>query len=401
MPKIAYGEQQKFHAASLKMIAVCNSLLEDWIRKGFDITLRQLYYLLVSRGFIPNNDKEYKCLGALVNNARLAGLIDWYHIIDRTRSLKGLNHWDDPSEIVKGAASSFHVDRWAEHKHRVEIWVEKDALAGIVGQVANRNDVRYFSCRGYTSQSEMWGAAQRLQGYVSEGKTPIIIHLGDHDPSGVDMSRDIFDRLEMFMGGVELKRVALTMEQVTKYNPPPNPAKVSDSRFMAYIKKFGHESWELDALDPEVLTEVIEKEITKYKESTPWQVAAEREARGAQLLTQAADRWTDVTEFFDLELSAAQIRDKFVEAEKHLNDAKGDLSAAQLQVTAAQDELRRSAHRLAESERVCDGRGNEIIKFAGTIAEQNGKIRTLETKVSTLTKEKTALQKKAAKGRKK
>ncbi len=309
MPKIAYGPPQVFRAASLKTIEQCNAILAELRAQGYDITLRQLYYQMVSRGFIQNNQKSYKNLGALVNNARLGALIDWNDIVDRTRSLRGMGHWDDPADIIRSAAASYHVDRWANHQHHVEVWVEKDALAGVIGKVANENDISFFSCRGYTSQSEMWGAARRLTRYVEQGKTPVIIHLGDHDPSGVDMSRDIFDRIEMFMGPkTTLTRVALNMDQVQKFNPPPNPAKVSDSRFQDYMDKYGPESWELDALNPATLHEVIQLEIDKYKEPGPWKEAEEREVEGLRLLDRTSVRWDAVNEILDLEMEPADIR---------------------------------------------------------------------------------------------
>ncbi len=241
--------------------------------------------------------------------ASLGALIDWFDIVDRTRNLRGMSHWDAPADIIRSAAAGYHVDRWAEHQHHVEVWVEKDALAGVIGKVAGENDVSYFSCRGYTSQSEMWGAARRLQRYVLQGKTPVIIHLGDHDPSGVDMSRDIFDRIEMFMGAkTKLTRVALNMDQVREFNPPPNPAKVTDSRFEDYMKNYGPESWELDALNPATLHEVIQTEIDKYKEPGPWKEAEEREAYDLRLLDRTSTRWDAVNEILDLEMEPADIR---------------------------------------------------------------------------------------------
>ena len=163
-------------------------------------------------------------------DGRLAGLIDWNRIVDRTRNLEGNSHWGNPGEIMRSAAHSFRLDKWANQPYRVECWIEKDALRGVIAGVCNELDIPHFSCRGYTSISEMWVAARRLQHWIARGQTPVILHLGDHDPSGVDMTRDIFDRLQTFMGGAEVKRLALNWDQVEMYNPPPNPAKLTDSR---------------------------------------------------------------------------------------------------------------------------------------------------------------------------
>lgn len=250
-----------FHSKSLETIARVNSIVEEYEAQGYELTLRQVYYQLVARGFIPNNERSYKNLGNLINDGRLAGLIDWYAIVDRTRNLRGNSHWDSPSEVIDSARYSYMLDRWESQPNYVEVWVEKDALIGIVSQICRKLDVPHFSCRGYTSQSEMWSAAQRfIRQNHKESRT--IIHLGDHDPSGIDMTRDIQERMDMFGADVYVKRVALTMEQIETFNPPPNPTKLSDARANGYIETYGHECWELDALEPKVITELIRNEVT-------------------------------------------------------------------------------------------------------------------------------------------
>ena len=245
---------------SLELIALINSIVDEYKEQGYELTLRQVYYQLVARGFIPNNERSYKNLGNLINDGRLAGLIDWRSIVDRTRFLRENSHWSNPQSVIQSALYAYMLDRWAYQPNYVEVWVEKDALVNIVGQACNSLDVPYFSCRGYTSQSEMWSAAQRFI-YQDMREKRVIIHLGDHDPSGIDMTRDIQERLNMFGADVEVKRVALTMEQIETFNPPPNPAKLSDARASAYIHKYGHTCWELDALEPKVIKNLIDTEV--------------------------------------------------------------------------------------------------------------------------------------------
>ncbi len=251
----------RFQAKSLDTIDKVNSIVAEYEAQGYELTLRQVYYQLVARGFIPNNERSYKNLGNLINDGRLAGLIDWYAIVDRTRNLRGNSHWDRPEDVIDSARYSYMLDRWENQPNYVEVWVEKDALVGIVSQICRELDVPHFSCRGYTSQSEMWSAAQRFirQDY-RESRT--IIHLGDHDPSGIDMTRDIQERMDMFGADVFVKRVALTMEQIETFCPPPNPTKLSDARASGYIREYGHECWELDALEPKVITSLIRNEVT-------------------------------------------------------------------------------------------------------------------------------------------
>jgi hypothetical protein len=304
MPKIRY-QDINLGAVKLAVIKQANDIIAEYQQQGFDLTLRQLYYQFVARDLIPNRVQEYKRLGDIINDGRLAGLVDWNAIVDRTRNLESLSHWKNPAAIVQAVSEQYNVDRWAGQPNRVEVWIEKDALVGVIERVCEELDVPYFSCRGYTSQSEMWSAAQRMMRYQGrvkvkpgqkkpEAQTPIILHFGDHDPSGIDMTRDIQDRLSMFMGGTEIRRLALNMDQVEKYDPPPNPAKTTDSRYRGYMEIHGHESWELDALEPSVLVALIRREIEDLIEPDAWQEAEERQQEGREQLGVIADRYDDV-----------------------------------------------------------------------------------------------------------
>lgn len=306
MPCVQYIEK-RFSPISKVRINLANSIIQEYQAQGFDLTLRQLYYQFVSRDLIPNNQKAYNNLGSLVSDARLAGLIDWKAIQDRTRNLRQNPHWDSPHEIVEACAKQYGIDRWAGQPYRPEVWIEKDALVGVIEGVCTRLDVPYFSCRGYTSQSEMWRAAQRLRRYIEDAQTPIIFHFGDHDPSGKDMSRDIQDRLTLFLKTdlellgddspqFEFRRLALNMDQIDEFNPPPNPAKTTDSRAEAYIAEFGEESWELDALEPKVIVELIEKAVRSVCDDSAYDAAVEREEADCKHLQAVADNWGEVTE---------------------------------------------------------------------------------------------------------
>ncbi|MGI5223580.1 hypothetical protein [Actinoallomurus sp. CA-142502] len=296
MPKIVYVEK-RFTTKSEAIIRRAEEICREYADQGYDLTLRQLYYQFVARGWIPNAQKEYKRLGEIISNARLAGLLDWRHLVDRTRSLRGLSHWDSPDQIIDSTAYSYRTERWASQPHRVEVWIEKDALVGVISGVCARNDVDYFSCRGYTSQSELWGAAQRMIRYQDAGQQPIVIHLGDHDPSGIDMTRDIAERLELFEADVKVIRIALNMDQVQQYRPPPNPAKLTDSRADGYIRRHGHSSWELDALDPSTLGQLIEDEIGRWRDQGLWDRDTAAMEADRELLTQVSRRWAEVRDF--------------------------------------------------------------------------------------------------------
>ena len=264
--------RKNFRHDSLVVITQATEIIRDYRQQGFSLTLRQLYYQFVARDLIPNSQRSYKRLGSIINDARLAGYIDWMAIEDRTRNMQGNPHWDTPRDVIESARSSYGIDMWANQPERVEVWIEKEALVGVISRVCSELDVNYFACRGYVSQSEQWRAGLRSR---DTDQHKVILHFGDHDPSGIDMTRDNFERLRMFShDNVTVERVALNMDQVEEYGPPPNPAKVTDSRFEDYLREYGPESWELDALEPKVITALIRDHVGRHCDDDLW---AERE----------------------------------------------------------------------------------------------------------------------------
>lgn len=289
--KIQYVSK-RFNRSSKIVIQKANDIIEAFEVQGYQLNLRQIYYQFVARNVFPqewfdeklntfNTQKNYKKLGSILSDARLAGLVSWEAIEDKTRFIRANQHWESPGQILEAAAEGYYKDRWEDQEYHLEFWIEKDALIGILETVCRKHDVAHFSCRGYVSQSEMWRAAQRLK---AAGAECIIFHLGDHDPSGIDMTRDIQDRLNIFGASVDVQRIALNMDQVKKYDPPPNPAKTTDSRYQSYISEYGQESWELDALEPKVIEQLVEKHIEKYVDHDMVADVEELEEKGQRKL---------------------------------------------------------------------------------------------------------------------
>lgn len=288
MAKIEYVAK-RFSAASRLVIQAANDIITEYAANGYALTLRQLYYQFVARDMLENSQRAYKRLGAIVSDARLAGMLDWDAIEDRTRSLSSWPSWESPRQILLDAATQFELDPWETQPVRVEVWVEKEALAGIFERACSKYRVPYFSCRGYASQSSLWRAAERLRERRSRlGQQTHILHFGDHDPSGIDMTRDIEDRLNTFDVHPWVNRVALNMLQISEYAPPPNPAKVTDSRAREYIREYGHESWELDALEPSVLAELVHDEVENVINRAAWLESETRSAKGRSEIRKAA-----------------------------------------------------------------------------------------------------------------
>jgi len=294
MAMIRYCDK-RLSAPKLAVIAQANAIIAEYAEQGYDLTLRQLYYQFVSRDLIPNNQSEYKRLGDIVSDGRRAGLIDWDAIVDRTRNLRAPSTWQGPAEIVQACAEQFKIDLWATQTYRPEVWVEKDALVGVLEVACAEHQVPYFSCRGYTSDSEAWSAAQRMKRAAKAGQTPIVFHLGDHDPSGIDMTRDIAARVKLFSGlPIPVKRLALNMDQVEHYRPPPNPAKATDARFAGYQDLYGDESWELDALDPQTIAALIREALEGLIEAGAWALATEEQSRHREQLRVVAGSWGEI-----------------------------------------------------------------------------------------------------------
>lgn len=249
----------KFRSKSLELIERCNTIIASYSSQGLRLTLRQLYYQPVSANIIVNEEKSYKNLGSIVSDARIAGMMDWDAIEDRVRQPRQASEFGGLEDLVYAALQSYRLPRWATQENYVELWVEKDALAGVLAPIAHEYHVTLMVNRGYSSQSAMYESARRFKDQQDNDKMLTLFYLGDHDPSGEDMVRDVTDRLEMFgvRGCLRVEKLALTMKQIRQYNPPPNPAKISDSRAAAYIEKYGPNSWEVDALPPNVLSRLI------------------------------------------------------------------------------------------------------------------------------------------------
>src|SRR5690349_2102910 len=167
--KIAYIEKN-FHYKSKVLINTANKIIDEYLKQGFQLTLRQLYYQFVARGIIPNSQKEYTNLGNVISDGRLAGYIDWESIVDLTREMSRNAHWNSPRDIVAACTNQYEIDKWETQPYYVEVWVEKDALSGVIDPTCRSLDVPFFSCRGYTSISAIWEAGRRLREKAAENK---------------------------------------------------------------------------------------------------------------------------------------------------------------------------------------------------------------------------------------
>lgn len=323
MPKIKF-ENKSFRGQSIDMIERALTIIDDFKAQGFTLTLRQVYYQFISRDYFPESKRykwtgskwvrdvngtknclpNYKWLTTLISDARLSGIIDWNDIEDRVRNLKVFSSWDSPEQITEEASLAYQIDLWKNQPYYLECWVEKEALIGVVSKACNKWRVNHIACKGYMSLSEIWDAGwNRIREKKRQGKQVTVIHLGDHDPSGIDMTRDIEARMELFARSeVDILRIALNMDQIEEYDPPPSPAKETDSRFNSYMEQFGEDSWELDALRPDIMVDLIEKEIIERLDLNLWQKEVKEEQNGKAILQQISHNFSGIQSFLNPEM---------------------------------------------------------------------------------------------------
>nr|WP_272887283.1 hypothetical protein [Stutzerimonas stutzeri] len=276
------------------MIQFMNHLIADYQKQGYVLTVRQLYYQLVAQAVVENTLQSYKRVAGLINDAKLAGLIDWDAIEDRTREFLVNPHWSSGGEIIRTAANSYGEDMWDNQESRVFVIIEKEALVGVLQRACRKFDVPMLAARGYPSGTVLRDFAEsHLLPAIKNGQFVRVLHLGDHDPSGIDMTRDLVDRISMFTYGMvtdsDIDRIALTMDQVDEVKPPENPAKSTDSRFASYRREYGTSSWELDALTPQYLNNLVEMHIESHIDPDSWQVKEQRVLTIKQQISARAD----------------------------------------------------------------------------------------------------------------
>jgi hypothetical protein len=286
----------KPHAATLTVVEQANAIIDEYLTQGFALTLRQLFYQTVARGLLENTFQQYKRPGTIIRNARDGGLIDWDAIEDRTREVNTHPFWDNPAGIIDAAAASYREDLWNGQRYRPEVWVEKEALLGVIEGICTELRVPYFAHRGNNSQTLQHEASKRFAESLDQGLIPLVLHLADHDPNGIDMTRDNVERLALYArADIEVRRIALNMDQVQQYAPPPNFVKETDTRTGGYRERFGtDECWELDALSPTVIADLIRGEVEGLIDRRKWRAAIASETRGRQLLAGASKKWGKV-----------------------------------------------------------------------------------------------------------
>lgn len=282
--KFNKGSEIRYWIGSLKKLTKdILEIVESYTAQGYILSNRQMYYQLVSKGLliddqgdVANADPVYKKVCNVINDLKYNGVLDWDMFEDRSRP----THKNYTERSVAGAIdrtiSFYNLDKLQDQDVYIEVWIEKDALTGVFKPICDEYDIRLVTNKGYTSSSFIYQAFKRFEDAVCDEKKVYILYFGDHDPSGIDMIRDIRDRSEEFLEHsddldiidmketFEVMQIGLNHKQVMQYKPPENPAKKTDPRYAQYKRRFGFEtSWEVDALEPSVLVELTKNAIEK------------------------------------------------------------------------------------------------------------------------------------------
>lgn len=286
------GDARLWEASPQSLLSNCQRITAYYMKRNIKLTLRQLYYQLVGEGLIPNAIEVYGRLGDFVTDARYSGDLDWDAIEDRARAQMQAADWDNVEDRIESAIWSYRLPRWADQDEYIELFTEKDALVSVLRPITDRWHIRLCVNKGYASASVMYELAKRLAEKIMEGKRVTCLYVGDHDPSGLDMVRDVRERVTEFLEKGKtyvvpeftVKPIALTTAQVKQYNLPPNPAKISDPRAAWYIQKYGKTSWEVDALKPDVMIQIVEDAIIKHVDVDKYNAVIAKEEKDKDVI---------------------------------------------------------------------------------------------------------------------
>ncbi len=350
------GTVRIWNADKAEVVRQIVQVVKAYAADNLILTLRQIHYQFVRNNWIVNHDTAYKKLGSILDDCRYAGIIDWNAIEDRGRVPYIPYSVNDVEHALQDTIDQYRLDRQRGQGNVIELFSEKDALSGILRRSTQKYHIRLVINKGYTSSSAIYNCYDRVVETILAGKKFTILYFGDHDPSGLDMIRDIKERIMLMLCRGEkldefdetinkefedaeiyysqlvdtgfmsertasaminlqkkkktvtkqhlidfyaakralyinkhelftVKAIGLTKEQIEEYDLPPNPTKMSDSRSDKYIEIHGKECWEVDALNPRTLIQIVETNIQEMINIDLYESLLEEEQEGIDELT--------------------------------------------------------------------------------------------------------------------
>jgi len=271
---------------------------------SYAMTLRQLYYALVSSGAIPKVEPAYAKLKRVMKDLREDGTVPWEWLVDHTRSVFQVRTFDGIEGLLADSARLYRRDLMRQQDVIIQLWAESDSIGSVIAEVADRYSIPTFIGRGYGARGYLWSAATDAVAAYRAGKDVEILHVGDHDPSGEDIYRDVEETLRLYALAIEtdrpaaslradeqrpwmrawigvatswmrVERLALTPAQVTEHSLPTRPPKASDSRTARFT---GAGAVEVEALPVEALLAIVEDAIEERIDPDALRIAKDAEA---------------------------------------------------------------------------------------------------------------------------
>lgn len=239
------------------------------------MSVRQLFYQMVSRGYVEKTEGDYDRVQEASVQMRLAGVLPYRKIVDGNRERRQYPTYDGMEEALANTATAYRRNHWISQEYHVEVWCEKDALSGIIAPVCNFYGVTYVACRGFPSLTIRYESAQE---FIRQGKPAMVFYFGDHDPSGRSISGNLEEELRQHGAEVRVIRMALEPDQIAAYNLPTRPNKKTDGRRHKFAEEFGDASVELDALPPDILSDMVRESIESTIDVQEWTRISEIEA---------------------------------------------------------------------------------------------------------------------------
>jgi hypothetical protein len=276
-------------AKSLELIRAAYQILDE-IQPA---SVRAVCYQLFNRKLISSMEKKHTSrVSKQLTDARESGVIPWDWIVDETRAPECISAWQDLPHYLRTIKRAYRRDSWADQPERIEVWSEKGTVRGTIAPVLDTYGVTFRVLHGFSSATVIHAVAEE-----SVGANPLtILYIGDLDPSGMTMSeRDLPDRLDRYGAeNVTLERIALVKAQTVMLGAAPSfPAtdKQNDKNFRWFVANYGPRCWELDAMSPVDLREVVEYHIRLHIEWEPWDRGALVQAAEQESITDIITNW--------------------------------------------------------------------------------------------------------------
>lgn len=269
-------------------LAVIDDAIVAAVEADKPVTLRGVYYRVVSAGAVEKTEAGYDLIGRQLIKLRAAGRVSYWDIVDGTRATYRPRTYDGIDGLLADASKSYRRGLWADSRCDVMLFSEKDAITGVIYQVTDDYDVPLSIVRGYSSVTLAWKVAQSIKAAMKRRKQVYLYQLGDHDPSGVDAWRSFQKRVTEFVeetylteGWVFFERLAVTPEQIVTMSLPTRPTKPKDSRAAG----FSGGSVEVDAIPASTLRQLVRDAVEQHVDAEALRITRIAEASEREVLT--------------------------------------------------------------------------------------------------------------------